>query len=143
MYVFDLDGTLSIVGDRVKHLNQDPPDWDSFYNRCGEDEPNRPILNLYNALYGLNCTVVLTGRREDTRQQTLRWFQKYNIARPNYLLMRPIGDTRHDVELKPELLRSVGGTPAKVRIIFEDRNSVVQHWRKSGYTCLQVAEGDF
>ena len=30
-----------------------------------------------------------------------------------------------------------------VHFILEDRTSVVQAWRKLGYTCLQVAEGDF
>ena len=31
--VVDIDGTLSKVGERLKYLQQDPPDWDRFYRR--------------------------------------------------------------------------------------------------------------
>ena len=145
MYVFDLDGTLSIVGDRVGHLNEDPPNWDAFYARCGEDDVHRNVMRLYSILHhnADGRIIILTGRRESCRQDTIRWFGKWNIPRPAYLLMRPNGDYVHDTELKPRLLRDIGATPDTVTGIFEDRNSVVKEWRRLGYTCFQVAEGDF
>ena len=138
--VFDIDGTLSLVGDRVKHLSETPPNWDRFYERCGEDEPNWPILNVldgHNAIE--DAVILLTGRRESVRSETEDWLDIHQI-RYRKLLMRPDGDTRHDTIVKPELLEKAGIVPD---LIFEDRNSMVQHWRKLGFTCCQVAEGDF
>ena len=34
----DIDGTISKVGDRIKYLQQEPKNWDSFYEACDEDE---------------------------------------------------------------------------------------------------------
>lgn len=58
-----------------------------------------------------------------------------------------IADTRHDTVVKPELLEKAFKEDridkSKVLCILEDRNSMVRKWRELGYTCLQVAEGDF
>lgn len=37
--VVDIDGTIAKVGDRLKYLQQEKKDWDSFYEHCDEDEP--------------------------------------------------------------------------------------------------------
>lgn len=34
--VVDIDGTIARVGDRLKYLQQDKPDWNSFYEHCDE-----------------------------------------------------------------------------------------------------------
>jgi hypothetical protein len=31
--VIDIDGTISYVGERLKYLQQEPKDWDSFYKK--------------------------------------------------------------------------------------------------------------
>lgn len=59
------------------------------------------------------------------------------------ILMRKNKDYRHDTEVKPELLKNRGITPDDVAFILEDRNVMVQKWRELGFTCLQVAEGNF
>jgi hypothetical protein len=51
MIIFDLDGTLSIVGTRLEHIRKNPPDWDAFYLACGEDEPNEPVCDIYRMIY--------------------------------------------------------------------------------------------
>ena len=141
--IFDIDGTLSLVGDRAKYLRQSPKDWDSFYNACHEDEPNWGIIAIYHAMrhtyFRDHAIILLTGRRESTRAKTVMWLRKYGIP-DDVLLMRPDGDYRPDTELKPELLKPYNITEA---IVFEDRTSVVKMWRDMGYTCLQVAQGDF
>jgi len=142
--IFDIDGTLSIVGDRVKYLQQEPKNWDAFYEACDEDLPNTPIVKLSSVLkcsgryFGYEF-ILLTGRRESVREKTKRWLADQDIAY-DYLLMRPDGDFRHDTVLKPELIAPLDITEA---IIFEDRDSMVKKWREMGYTCLQVAEGNF
>ena len=143
MIVFDLDGTLSIVGDRVKYLQQNPKDWNAFYEACDEDKPNEPVCKIYKSLaptykeaVGM---IILTGRRESAREKTEDWLE-YEGIHFDELIMRPDGDTRHDTILKPELL---GAGPDEVEMIFEDRNSMVKKWRELGYVCVQVADGDF
>ncbi len=145
--VFDIDGTLSIVGDRVKCLDQDPPNWDEFYERCGEDLPNSPVIQTLKALFHHPTVsyeiILLTGRRESVREKTVEWLRKHNLWHDldyDLLLMRPDGDFRHDTEVKPELLEKYGLKPD---LVFEDRNSMVAKWREMGIPCFQVADGDF
>ncbi len=146
-YIFDIDGTLTLVGDRVNDLKKSPPDWDSFYNRCGEDEPNQPILDILTMvieryLHDTNSEYYfVTGRRESCREDTIAWFREKGFyIDSERLYMRPDEDHRHDSEIKPELLKDAGIEPY---LIFEDRASMVKTWRDLGYCCVQVAEGDF
>ncbi len=141
MIVFDLDGTLSIVGDRVKFLQQDKKDWDAFYEACGQDEVNEPIAMLYRQLHSVNVVKVVTGRRESVRQKTLKWFKdNFMQIDSSDLHMRQDGDFRHDTLVKPELVK---GFFQQINVVFEDRNSMVDKWRELGLCCIQVADGDF
>ncbi len=141
MIVFDIDGTLSIVGDRLKYLQLSAPDWDAFYNACGEDKCNEPIWAVYHAMRQKHRIIFVTGRRESCRRDTVRWMKDNMIhCPPASLFMRKDGDKRHDTEVKPELIESLKDS---ILMIFEDRSSMVHKWRELGYTCLQVAEGNF
>lgn len=143
--VVDIDGTIAKVGDRLKYLQQDKKDLDSFYEHCDEDEPIKDMCRLVTDLYEMGCEIVFcTGRRESVREKTKEWLFWNVIASddPN-LLMRKDGDWRHDTEVKPELLKKACITPDKVYFILEDRDSMVAKWRELGYRCLQVADGKF
>ena len=145
--IVDIDGTISKVGERLKYLNQEPKDWDSFYNDCFEDEPIIEMVDLVYDLYLQRYQLVFcTGRRESCREKTINWFNKYfepEIAKFSKLLMRPNKDHRHDSEIKPELLKNAGIELDSIAFVLEDRNSMVQKWRELGLICLQVADGDF
>lgn len=141
--IFDIDGTLSLVGDRVECLSKSPPDWDEFYERCGEDLPNWPAIRTYQALHATGTgpeMILLTGRRESVREKTEEWLYKNGVYGYSRLLMRPNGDFRHDTEVKPELLHKHDIRPD---LVFEDRTSMVDCWREMGVPCFQVAPGDF
>jgi len=144
-YVFDMDGTLSIVGDRLECLQRDPKDWDEFYNRCDEDRPNWPICALlYYIASDTSATVkvwILSGRRESCREKTLAWLRRNNMPVDTaHLIMRPDGDFRHDTIVKPEMLADLSINPY---MVFEDRSSMVEYWRSKGVCCVQVANGNF
>lgn len=145
--IVDIDGTISKVGERLKHLNQEPKDWDSFYNDCFEDKPIIEMVDLVYDLYLQRYQLVFcTGRRESCREKTINWFNKYfepEIAKHSKLLMRPNKDHRHDSEIKPELLENAGIELDSIAFVLEDRNSMVKKWRELGLICLQVADGDF
>lgn len=137
--VFDIDGTLSIVGDRLRHLEN--KDWDSFYKACGEDEVNEPIAKVCRALMINNEIIFVTGRREGVRGKTIRWLINNRLwDNSHMLLMRRDGDKRHDTIVKPELVHHFIDN---IEMIFEDRASMVEKWRELGITTLQVAEGNF
>jgi phosphoglycolate phosphatase-like HAD superfamily hydrolase len=140
--VVDIDGTISKVGDRINCLKSNPPDWDSFYNRCDEDEPMQHVIDIVNSLSSIYRIVYCTGRRESCRENTVKWFN-LNGVYGGIILMRPDGDHRHDTELKPELIEKAGIKLEDVEFVLEDRNSMVKKWREMGLVCLQVADGDF
>ena len=141
--IVDIDGTIAKVGDRLKYLQQEPKDWDSFYEHCDEDKPIEYIIRVVKDLYFCGYNIVFcTGRRESVRNKTIEWIKKYLNFNPcGYrLLMRENNDWRHDTEVKPQML----DFPAsKVLFVLEDGNSMVKKWRELGYACLQVNDGDF
>ena len=139
--VFDIDGTLSIVGDRLKYLQETPPNWDAFYDACGEDACNEPVWAILHCMRQKYSIRWVTGRRESCRKDTLKWMKENLMGCPSpYLFMRAEGDFRHDTEVKPEL---VADFIDQILLVFEDRTSMVDKWRELGITCCQVANGDF
>lgn len=142
MLIFDLDGTLSLVGDRIKFITQKKKDYDAFYDACHKDKVNEPVARIYRVFKSFGYDIkVVTGRVEKVRGKTLQWMWDHSLfIQPKDLHMRKDGDHRHDTLVKPELIESFKDD---ILMIFEDRTSMVQKWRELGYACFQVAEGDF
>lgn len=140
--VVDIDGTMSIVGSRLRFLEQEKKDWDSFYDAVEEDEPNTPVVELVKILKDHYKIIFSTGRVERVRGATVRQLKKFLGEDFPYeaIIMRPNYDRRTDMELKPDRLPL---TPAQVAFILEDRKQMVDKWRELGFTCLQVAGGDY
>jgi alkanesulfonate monooxygenase SsuD/methylene tetrahydromethanopterin reductase-like flavin-dependent oxidoreductase (luciferase family) len=140
--ICDLDGTLALDEHRAeKYLRQEPKDWDSYFAACGEDEPNHPIIALLSSMEAGYTVWILSGRSEAVREQTEEWLDKYGIYY-DHLVMRPVDDRTQDTELK---IKWANERKLKERTLFviEDRQRVVDSWRAAGYTCLQVAPGNF
>ena len=141
--IVDIDGTVAKVGGRLKYLQEEPKNWDSFYEHCDEDEPIQDIIQLVRTFYRCGYKLVFcTGRRESVRKKTEDWIEKYIGLKPySYsLLMRRDNDWRNDTIVKPSMLDIPAGD---VLLVLEDRTSMVKRWRELGYTCLQVNDGDF
>ena len=91
-----------------------------------------------------------SGRRESCLIDTKKSLNA-NVQEGSFsdaaLLLRSNNDFRPDTIVKKELLDKYladnGYTKDDVAFILEDRSSVVKMWRENGYTCLQVADGDF
>ena len=56
--------------------------------------------------------------------------------------MRAVNDMRQDDAVKQDLLKDMQNDGLDPKVVFEDRKSVVNMWRKNGLICLQVAEND-
>lgn len=148
--IFDIDGTLADASHRRHFLEQSPKDWDAFYEGMSSDsviEPVEFILQcISNAIYLRKFPVEIifcSGRPERYREITERWLeQKLDIY--NYrLLMRKEGDFRSDEIVKQEILDQLKAEGIDVFLVFDDRQRVVDMWRRNNIRCCQVAQGDF
>ena len=131
--VFDLDGTLALRGDRHPH----------DLLRVSEDQPNPPVVWLARTIMAAGMWVIVTtGRQHSCYDDTARWLE-YWLATPDFgLKMRVTGDNRPDDVVKQEMHDAIA-TQYKILMVFDDRNKVVDMWRRNRVTCLQVAPGDF
>lgn len=141
----DIDGTVALMGDR------DPFDW----SRVGEDEPNKPVVNLVLMLqhlrelqmewatnYGLSnhSIIFMSGRDAVCATETRNWLKGqgfYNFD----LFMRPEGDSRKDSIVKLELFNEHIRDHYDVQLVLDDRPSVIRMWCKLGLPVFDVAPG--
>lgn len=98
----------------------------------------------YKALWDSNLfkLVLTTGRAEKWRAFTENWLF-WNDIPFSELLMRPNKDNRADHLLKQEFLERLLARGDGILFAVDDRQQVVDMWRRNGITCLQCAPGDF
>jgi len=135
--ICDIDGTLALLG------NRSPYD----ASTSEEDVLNHPVANIlevYSQQKSFEITVLLiTGREDMYRPQTIAWLAAHKIPY-NQLYMRKSGDKRKDTVIKKEVYTKHIQDTYDVLFVLEDRNQVVEMWRKElRLTCLQVEYGDF
>ena len=148
--IFDIDGTLADASHRRRFLEKSPKDWNSFYEGMDEDEVIEPVefllMCIKNAIYFRELPVEIifcTGRPERYREITEQWLsQKLDIYN-HRILMRKEGDFRADDIVKQEMLDQLKAEGFEVFLVFDDRQRVVDMWRRNGIQCCQVAPGDF
>jgi phosphoglycolate phosphatase-like HAD superfamily hydrolase len=142
--IFDIDGTLANIVHRRSHLDQTPPNWRAFNDAMGADVPNEAVVSLYRALHtgGLYDLVLVTGRNEAFRKVTEQWLI-WNEIPFTQLLMRADHDSRADHIIKEELLDQLLAQGKRIAFTVDDRQQVVDMWRRRGITCLQCDVGDF
>lgn len=142
--LFDIDGTLANVEDRVHHLHGERKNWRGFFEAMHGDKPIEPVVSLYHKLWEHTDYEIylLTGRPEKYRAMTMEWCKKHKIP-VKKLLMRATYDPREDFVIKEEILHQLQDEGHTVAFVVEDRNSVVAMWRRNNILCLQCAEGDF
>ena len=143
--IFDLDGTLALIDKRrdISTKDNGKMDWSKFFNpdMIDLDDPNTPVIQMAKLLSHSHRIFILSGRSDVTQDATLDWLRIHNVPfdhlqmRPQKLLYLP------DNDLKQSWLDAIGKD--NVAMVFDDRNQVVDMWRKNGLTTFQVADGDF
>ena len=132
--ICDLDGTLSLLNGR------DP------YNAatCDNDLLNEPVAAALKMAKQQGYQVLLLSGREDKfREPTVRFLDKHQIGY-DLLLMRTSNDFRKDNIIKRELFEGEIQGKYFVEFLLDDRNQVVDMWRKDLHLpCFQVNYGDF
>jgi len=134
--IFDIDGTLSIRGDRSYY------DWDKV--EC--DTINYQICYINTIIkYSdyIKTILVVSGRDQICEKETKDWLSRNGIEF-THLYMRPAGDIRRDVDIKEEIYNNYIKDNYDVISVFDDRNQTVELWRRLGLCCLQCSgKGDF
>lgn len=148
LFIFDLDGTLADCRHRLPLIQQDEPDWDAFFEACIDDSVIPASAFLLNKLQLSFCEIrIWTGRSEIVRSETADWlglFTSFDGEDKAKLRMRPALDRRPDDELKETWLKAMlPEERARLVAVFEDRQRVVDMWRRNGVPCFQADEGKF
>lgn len=136
--LFDIDGTLANIDHRRSILDRDPHNWKEFFASMGDDTPNKAVVDLYSLLWASDkheC-IIVSGRPEDYRKITEQWFIWNNIPFDR-LIMRPKNDSCSDHVIKEEMLKTLLAEGKEIAFVVDDRQSVVDMWRRNGLTCFQ------
>ena len=139
--IFDIDGTLADVSERIHHVQKKPKNWNAFFKGMAQDKAIHSMVRLCNILYASGIQIILcSGRSEEHREQTVAWLAQHGV---NYhdLLLRKNNDRRSDTDIKREILANLD--KSKILFVVEDRGRVVEMWRSEGLVCLQCAPGEF
>jgi hypothetical protein len=134
--IVDIDGTVAL------HVARGPFDME----KCDTDKPNKPVVEIVKNCYERGFQIIfVSGREEKYRQLTETWFkEKLHVGDDSYkLFMRPTDDHREDSIIKQEIYEREILNKYNIYFVLDDRDRVVEMWRRNGLTCLQVAQGDF
>ncbi len=155
LIIFDIDGTLADLTHRLHFIEKKPKDWRGFHNACGSDKPIKSIVDLYRTLKKDFEIYFFTGRPERTRMMTYCWIihncleendpcLTFPAIFANKIIMRKDEDKRLDYVVKNSMYHSLPDyDKERLVCVFDDRQGVVDMWRRNGVKCLQVAKGDY
>ena len=166
--ICDLDGTLCNIEHRL-HFVRPPPlidvlgiqdaddlaekhtkfkkNWNGFFKAMSEDTPHQWCVDILKHMSKDRTIIFCSGRPDNYRKETYAWLEKHGLTEKLqfdvYLYMRPRGDQRQDNIVKEIILDFEILPRFKPYLMIDDRQQVVDMWRKRGYTCLQCAPGGF
>lgn len=140
--IIDLDGTLSNATKRRKYVTSKPKNFDKFYKNLIHDKPNMWCLDILNKFYPTHQIILVSGRPDTYERLTKQWLNQWNI-RYDELLMRKEGDYRADWIVKKEIYNNHIADQIRIEFAIDDRQQVVDMWRRNGIVCLQCDDGKF
>jgi FMN phosphatase YigB (HAD superfamily) len=145
--IFDLDGTLADIEERreISSKSDGKINWGIFFNpeNIKLDKPITKAILLLQSLRSQGIAIaIFSGRGEETRAATEIWLRE-NGVHWDKLIMRPVQNYEPDDELKLNWLNAEFPNRDQILCVFDDRNKVVEMWRREGLLCCQVADGDF
>jgi len=159
--IFDLDGTLAIIDERMKLAtggnthegDVNKINWKVLHDPANIklDEPNMPVVTACKLFFDNDYQIyIFSGRDDATEGETRKWLNQHMIPF-HKLVMRPnkyssVHKNRvymPDDDLKQGMLDEHVDDINRVLMVYDDRNKVVDMWRRNGIVCAQVNYGDF
>ena len=154
--IFDLDGTLATIDDRMRLAtggkttegDYNKINWDVLHDPANIelDVPNVPIVETCRLFFQEEYTIyIFSGRSDRTEEATKKWLFVNEIPYDK-LVMRPHTKREMytpDEKLKKKMLDEHITDKKDVLCVYDDRQKVVDMWRREGLVCCQVAPGNF
>ena len=138
--VMDIDGTIAI------NTGRSPFD----YSRVHEDAVDESVawINDIIADAGGVKIFIVSGRDDTCREETAKWLDDNGIIYHELLMRDTINDRKcgnkvADTRVKYRLFNEHLRGKYNVRVVFDDRDSVVAMWRALGLKCAQMELGAF
>lgn len=157
LYAFDLDGTLADLTHRLHYVKKPSkpghgllnaptekfkPNWTAFFEEVDKDKPIWWVMALLSIVRQHGEVLILSGRSDEAEVKTKAWLHKWNVMY-DYLVMRKKGDHTPDYILKEKMLDDfLRDKDFEVQFIVDDRQVVVDMWRRNGYNVLQCNKWD-
>lgn len=130
--ICDIDGTLA-------HMNgRGPFDW----KKVGSDDRDDVIHEIVGRFSDHYELILVSGRDEVCRPETEEWLEVEGIPYSK-LFMRPERNFEKDAIIKERIYNENIKAKYNVLFVLDDRQQVVDMWRRLGLKCLQVEEGWF
>jgi hypothetical protein len=129
--VVDIDGVLADASHRQHHLDSRPRDWDAFFAAVGGDAPIAEGVSLVLELAEDHEVVLLSGRPESTREETLAWLRRVGVPFSRLLLRRD-SDRRPAPAMKAAVLGRLG-SPSGIAVVVDDDAAVIERVTAMGY----------
>lgn len=142
--IVDIDGTLAHGTGRLMY----------DYTQVHTDAVDETVAGLVRELraerMGVDTTyvVIVSGRDNVCYPETVKWLEDNKIPYDELYMRDPTrvnndGSKVDDVIIKKEIYEQFIKHRYNVRFVLDDRQRVVDGWRKLGLKVLQVEEGDF
>ena len=137
IYIFDVDGTLMDIDHRRHFVEGDKKDFKSFFAAMDQDTPRPEIFDLAHKCSQsvADEVIVVSGRNE--RHRLITEVQLKDL-RYRQLILRPDDNYEPDYVFKQSVLDMLIEHGLKPDMVFDDRPSVIDMWRKNGIPCCDV-----
>jgi len=138
--VFDMDGVLSDAAGRQHFIEYPFPDWESFFEACGDDALIAEVARLLDVISEGHRIVMLTARPIRVQPQTLAWLQRYGL-RWDLLIMREFGDYMAARIFKKRSVSELRDHGFDLRLAFEDDPRNVAMFHGENVPCIYIHSG--
>lgn len=138
--ICDIDGTLCDISDRLHLVKSNAKkDWLAFFRNIPFDKPRKEIIERVQELSKTYNVVLVSGRPEDYKAQTIEWLKTYGVPYET-LIMRRSGDFRPDDIVKKEILDAYFDK-SQIELVIDDRPRVIRMWQAEGLRVEDVGKG--
>jgi hypothetical protein len=149
--ICDIDGTIANIEHRRHWIANKPKNWNAFYAGMKDDKPIPEMVKVIKTLAERYQIIFVTGRPafqnyrrlDDITQDWINTHVFMEMSDEYLLYMREEKDHRPDYVVKEEILKTHILPNWNPIIALEDRQQVVDMWRRNGILCAQVDEGKF
>lgn len=140
--IVDLDGTLANIEHRTHFVAQAPKDWKSFFANIPGDTVHSAVETFIHFYVDAGYVILyVSGRGNEYRRATERWLEKNYLDVHYALFMRPFSNFAPDTEIKHTIYRRYIEPYFDVKLVLDDRPSVIRMWRSLNLTVWDVGNG--